>query len=530
MSELKEIYLRRGSVAQDYIDISNDIFVEINNYFKIVDCNLNFCKLYNLPRAQIFGSEITDIINDKDRTRFLDIIRRIQRKKFKEGLIKIELVDHKKRVTVYAMKYNPVVDDNNEIRGVFIKFSNFVKRTEDSEVNTLFSSIYGSMTNLYTIYATDTKLRINHVNSSLINILGYEREEMMKKEIIEFLVKNKQTEKNIKKLFISLESNGKFAGEVLYRAKNGEEIPIYLAVSSLVHNGKVIGSLGVGRDMRDEKKLEAENQAFALKVQSHSKLAEFGMMLQGVAHNMNTPLIGIKSRAQLEHAKLAKFKQMINEKFGEEEDLNKVTDSISKFLNMIDISVSKLAKIIKNMMTKSRDQQSLVKERLNLANVLEQELEFIMSNQFFKHKVEKDIKIQSDLPLIFGLYSDFSQSFVNIIKNAIDSMYDSDKKILSIKMFVHNDNIMLRIKDTGKGIPKDVGDKIFQPFFTTKPKIGHSHGEEPTGTGIGLDNVISLLKPYNAKISYDSEVGQGTEFTITVPIEENLKNKHIELQ
>ena len=523
MSELKEIYLRRGSVAQDYIDISNDIYVEIDNYFKIVDCNLKFCELYNLPRVKIFGSVITEVVNEKDRLRFLDIMRRIQRRKFKEGLIKIELVDYKKRVTVYAMKYNPVVDDNNEIRGVFIRLSNFIKRTEDSEVNTLFSSIYSSMTNLYTIYATDTKLRINHVNSSLTNILGYSKEDMLNKEIMDFLVKNKQTEKSIKKLFISLESNGKFSGEVLYKAKDGENIPIYLAASSLIHNGKVIGSLGIGRDMRDEKKLEADNQAFALKVQSHSKLAEFGMMLQGVAHNMNTPLTGIKSRAQLEHAKLAKFKQMINDKFGEEEDLHKVTDSISKFLSMIDISVSKLAKIIKNMMTKSRDQQSLVKEQLNLANVMEQELEFIMSNQFFKHKVEKDINIQSDLPLIFGLYSDFSQSFVNIVKNAIDSMYGSDDKVLSIKMFIHDDSIILRIKDSGKGIAKEVGDKIFQPFFTTKPKIGQSEGEEPTGTGIGLDNVTSLLKPYNAKISYESEVGKGTEFSITIPIKENQK-------
>ncbi|MBN2789892.1 MAG: PAS domain-containing sensor histidine kinase [Candidatus Delongbacteria bacterium] len=524
MSELKEIYLRRGFVAQDYIDISSEIFVEINNYFKIVDCNLNFCKLYNLPRTQIFGSEITDVINEPDKIKFLDIIRRIQRRKFKDGLIKIELVDYKKRVSVYAMKYNPVVDDNNVIRGVFLKFSNFVKRTEDSEVNTLFLSIYNSLTNLYTIYATDTKLRINHVNSSLTNILGYTKEEMLTKEIIEFLVKNKKTEDNIKKLFLSLDNNGKFAGEVLYKAKNGEEIPIYLAVSSLIHNGKVIGSLGIGRDMRDEKKLEAENQAFALKLQSHSKLAEFGMMLQGVAHNMNTPLTGIKSRAQLEHAKLAKFKKMINEKYGHEEDLGKVTDSISKFLSMIDQSVSKLAKIIKNMMAKSRDQQSLVKEGLNLANVMEQELEFIMSNQFFKHKVEKVIKIQSDLPLVYGLYSDFSQSFVNIIKNAIDSMYDTPEKVLTVKLYQHEDNIVVKIKDTGKGIPKEVGDKIFQPFFTTKPKIGQSVGEEPTGTGIGLDSVISLLKPYKAKISYESEVGKGTQFTIIIPISVN-KNK-----
>ena len=523
MSELKEIYLRSDYLYADYIDISTDIFVRISNYYKVADCNLSFCALLNKTREDVFGLDITDVIHEDDRTRFLDIIRRIQRRKFKEGLIKIKLVNYKKRVTVYAMKYNPILDKNNQIIGVFVRFSNFIKRAEGSEVNTLFSSIYSSLTSLYTIYSTDTKLRINHVNPSLTEILGFTKEEMLNKEIVEFLVKNKSTEKNIRKLFESMESSGKFAGEVLYKAKDGKEIPIFLTISSTIHKGKVMGSIGIGRDMRDEKKLEAENQAFALKVQSHSKLAEFGMMLQGVAHNMNTPLTGIKSRAQLEHAKLAKFKKMINDKYGHEEDLGKVTDSISKFLSMIDISVSKLAKIIKNMMTKSRDQQTLTKETLNLANVMEQELEFIMSNQFFKHKVEKDISIQSDLPLIYGLYSDFSQSFVNIVKNAIDSMFDAKEKTLSIKMYQHQDDIILKIKDSGKGISKKIGDKIFQPFFTTKPKIGQSEGEEPTGTGIGLDSVVSLLKPYNSKITYKSEVGKGTEFTITIPIKENQK-------
>ena len=123
MSELKEIYLRRGFVHADYIDISHNIFVEINNYFKIMDCNLEFCKLFNLPRTQIFGLKITDVINEEDKIRFLDIIRKAQRKKFKDKLIKIELVDYRKRVKTYSMNYNPVVDNDNEIKGFFIKFS-----------------------------------------------------------------------------------------------------------------------------------------------------------------------------------------------------------------------------------------------------------------------------------------------------------------------------------------------------------------------------------------------------------------------
>jgi len=521
MTDFKELYLRKGSVAQDYIDIAQDIFVEINNYFKIIDCNLKFCRMMNKPRTELFGTNLVEVVHERDKIRFQNIIRNALLKKFKEGIIRLDLVDYKSRVISTALKLNPILDDNNNIVGMFVKFSSFKLRSEDSEVNTIFMSIYNSLTDLYTIYGTDTKIRINHVNTSLLNILGYTREEMIGRHVADFLVKNKHQEENIKKLFKSLESSGIFTGEVLYQAKNGEEIPIHLSISSLVHNGKVIGSLGIGRDMREQKRLESENKSFELKLQNQSKLAEFGMMLQGVAHNMSTPLTGIKSSAQLQHSRLIKFREKLSDKYGEDKEVSDNINDIMKFFELIDQSVSKLSKIIKNMMSKSRDQQSLSKESLNLAYVMDQEIEFLYANQFFKNRIEKNISIQPDLPVIYGLYSDFSQSFVNIIKNGIDAMWDSPLKKMDIRMYFEDGNIYIRIRDTGKGIPNEIAGKIFDPFFTTKPKFKDAKGEEPNGTGLGLDSVLSLLKPYGAKITFESEPGKGTEFTICLPVKEN---------
>jgi len=521
MTDLKELYVRKGSVAQDYIDIAQDIYVEINNYFKIIDCNLKFCRMMNKPRTELFGTSILDAIHEKDKIKFQNIIRNALLKKFKDGIIRFDLVDYKSRIIPTSLKLNPILDDNNNIVGMFVKFSSFRLRVEDSAVNTIFMSIYNSLTDLYTIYGTDTKIRINHVNTPLLNILGYTRDEMMGRHVADFLVKNKDQEENIKKLFKSLESTGNFTGEVLYQAKNGEEIPIHLSISSLVHNGKVIGSLGIGRDMREQKRLESENKSFELKLQNQSKLAEFGMMLQGVAHNMSTPLTGIKSSAQLQHSRLIKFKEKLSEKYGDDREINDNITDIMKFFELIDQSVSKLSKIIKNMMSKSRDQQSLSKEALNLAYVMNQEIEFLYANQFFKNRIEKNISIQPDLPVIYGLYSDFSQSFVNIIKNGVDAMWDSPVKKMNIVMYYENGVIFVKIKDTGKGIPHEIADKIFDPFFTTKPKYKDAKGEEPNGTGLGLDSVRSLLKPYGAKITFESEPGKGTEFTIAIPVKEN---------
>lgn len=523
-ADLKELYLRKDSVAQDYIDISQEIFVEINNYFKIVDCNLKFCRFMNKPRTAIFGTSILEVIHENDKVRFQNIVRNALLKKFREGSIKISIVDSKERIFPVSFKLNPVLNESNNIVGLFLNFSMFRIRTEDSAVNTIYQSIHNSLTDLYTIYATDTKIRINHVNVSLTNILGYTVEEMKGRHVADFLVKNKEQEENIKNLFRSLEENGKFAGEVMYEAKNGEQIPIHLSISSLVHNGKIIGSLGIGRDMREQKKLETENKSFALQLQNQSKLAEFGMMLQGVAHNMSTPLSGIKSSAQLQHSRMESLSESLNGKFGSDIEIDAKIKEIMKFFDLIDQSVSKLSKIISNLMSKARDQQNLNKELLNLGVLLDQELEFLLSNQFFKDKVEKIFAISKDLPVIYGLYSDFSQSFVNIIKNAIDAMWNSQVKKMTISVYCEGDNIFVKIADTGKGISKDVGNRIFLPFFTTKPKFRDAAVNEPTGTGIGLDSVKTLLKPYGAEISYVSELGKGTEFTIRIPVSLNKKN------
>ncbi|MBU4487310.1 MAG: PAS domain-containing sensor histidine kinase [Candidatus Delongbacteria bacterium] len=526
MIDLKELYLRKGSVAQDYIDIAQDFFVEINNYFKIIDCNLKFCKFMNKPRSDLFGANILEAIHERDKIRFQNIVRNALLRKFKESLIRLDLTDYKQRISTVSLKINPILDDSNNITGMFLKFSTYKLRMEDSEFSTLFMSIYNSLTDLYTIYGTDKKIQINHINTSLTNILGYKKVEMIGRHVADFLVKNKEQEENIKKLFKTLESTGKFSGEVYYQAKNGDEIPIHLSISSLIHNGKVIGSLGIGRDMREQKKLESENKSFALQVQNQSKLAEFGMMLQGVAHNMSTPLTGIKSSAQLQHSRLLKFKEKLVEKYGEDQEVKENITDIMKFFKLIDISVSKIAKIIKNLMSKSRDQQSITKEALNLSFVMEQELEFLTANQFFQNKIEKNFDIQSDIPIVYGLYSDFSQSFVNIVKNSIDAMWASPVKRMYISIHHEEDSIKVKIKDTGNGIHESIKNRIFEPFFTTKSKFKDAKGEEPTGTGIGLDSVKTLLKPYGAKISFESEVGSGTEFTIVIPVSENQQNSN----
>ncbi|MBI4838915.1 MAG: GHKL domain-containing protein [Nitrospirae bacterium] len=97
------------------------------------------------------------------------------------------------------------------------------------------------------------------------------------------------------------------------------------------------------------------------------------------------------------------------------------------------------------------------------------------------------------------------QVFINLFSNAIEVM--SGKGDLAVRTVTKNNNIIIKISDTGNGIPQEAIDKIFEPFFTTKEK----------GTGLGLAIVFNIIQKHHGDIQVDSREGIGTAFIITLP-------------
>ena len=101
-----------------------------------------------------------------------------------------------------------------------------------------------------------------------------------------------------------------------------------------------------------------------------------------------------------------------------------------------------------------------------------------------------------------------NQVWTNLIHNAIQAM--DYKGILSISTKNKGDSVFISFADNGCGIEKDIQDKIFEPFYTTKKQ-----GE---GSGLGLDIVKKIIEKHDGKITFKSEIGKGTEFNIYLPL------------
>jgi len=124
--------------------------------------------------------------------------------------------------------------------------------------------------------------------------------------------------------------------------------------------------------------------------------------------------------------------------------------------------------------------------------------------------IEIHTGFQTDLPFVASDSAQLQQVFLNIIDNAIDAI-GKDGNIHIRTMAVHDPNeVIITIKDSGPGIPREKLDKIFDPFFTTK-KVGE-------GTGLGLTISFSIIQKLGGQIKVESEEGQGATFIISLPL------------
>ncbi len=258
---------------------------------------------------------------------------------------------------------------------------------------------------------------------------------------------------------------------------------------------------GIVMDITDQYNAQKREQQLELQLMHAHKMSAIGSLVAGIAHNLNNPIAIIQANAEL-----------IKLKHDDCPEIDKIIEQTRR-----------MTALVNTIVMKGKREQSSTTEQINLNNLIKQELEFFNANLFFKHKVEKKLQLNDSLPLFKGCYSDFSQIFNNLIDNALDAMLNAEKRILTIKTDYDQEHIILTISDTGYGMDEATKKHIFEPFFTTKanPKNEGGAAGVPSGSGLGLSMVKSILNEYNASIKVESEKGKGATFTILIPYSVN---------
>jgi signal transduction histidine kinase len=153
-------------------------------------------------------------------------------------------------------------------------------------------------------------------------------------------------------------------------------------------------------------------------------------------------------------------------------------------------------------------------EQIFINDVINRTLDFV-ANEIHVNKVKLEKDLSQNLPQINGNHHNLQQVFLNIFLNAIQAMPDGG--VLTVKSYIDNSAIKIDICDTGEGISSENKEKIFDPFFTTKV-VGE-------GTGLGLSVSYGIIKQHHGDILVESELGQGSKFSIILPVSKSEQFK-----
>jgi signal transduction histidine kinase len=260
------------------------------------------------------------------------------------------------------------------------------------------------------------------------------------------------------------------------RHKDGALVPVWLSVRLLYENDREIGMIGHFKDLRERKHMEEE-------LLRSERLAILGKMAAHISHEIKNPLMLIGGFAR----QVLKDPEANPEKT--QEKLQIIVDEVRRLEDFL-VEVGNYAKLSEPQKTPG-DLNALIQETCRRLEPSIQEC-----------NIELSLQLDPHLPPAPFDPAHLRQVILNIAKNGIEAMEGGGT--LTIASGRQGERVFVEISDTGVGIPPEVREKIFQPFFSSKAK----------GSGLGLAISQKIIEAHQGEIAIDSELHQGTRVTI----------------
>jgi two-component system NtrC family sensor kinase len=228
---------------------------------------------------------------------------------------------------------------------------------------------------------------------------------------------------------------------------------------------------------------------------SSEKMASIGKLAATVAHEINNPLFGILTYARLVQRAVLKHDMADR-------------DEVSEQLQTIERESKRCGELVKNLLTFSRQKAS--QREPNDLNTVVHRAVLLVKHKVEMQNIELTETLAENLPPVDCDANQIQQVILVLMVNASEAMPKGGKLEVATELDPRADQAVVRVADTGSGIPEEVLPRIFDPFFTTK--------EDQNRTGLGLAVAHSIVEQHAGEITVRSTSGKGTEFRVTLPL------------
>jgi two-component system NtrC family sensor kinase len=325
--------------------------------------------------------------------------------------------------------------------------------------------------------------RVQYANRAAIREYGYDPNEIAGLSVDDFVVASARLSQPRTIPPLS-QDNALWIGEHVHRRKDGTEFPAAVTLSHIRDGSDNIVGLVIGvRNLTEERKV-------ADHLGRTEKLAAIGELVAGVAHELNNPLTGISTFAQL----LLLEDKLQGEQF----------ESVSLIKREADRAIG----VIRDLLLFARkadgrevtvDINTIVKHTVRLRALASR-----------SNGIEVHMRLDDSNPQVRGDEQKLQQVLLNLLVNAESAMVGTEMRHLSLMTQRKDGTVQIIVSDTGHGMQTAVSQRVFEPFFTTKPP-----GE---GTGLGLSVSYGIIQAHGGTISVESAADVGSTFTIVLPL------------
>ena len=472
-------------------EMGDDGILVFNEQYRIEFANTLATIITDFSEDTLIGMDFNRLLGERERSYVADIHSEVgedeNRRVCMEMAIRTANDDHKEVEACFSIAKG---EDGSKKTYAYLRDITQRKKMEREirEANQFLSKLIES--SIDSIVVTDMEGNIIIFNKGAEEILGYKAEEVMGKMNIRNIYLPGVAKEVMEKIRSpDYDGVGRVKSlPIVHRNRKGEYINGSLSACIIYDdNGNEIASIGIFTDLRPIINIEKQLRETQKQLIQSEKLAAMGKLTSQIAHERNNPIYGIMNTLEL---------------------LKTEIPSDSKRRRILDMSLSeaqRVCEMLRNMLSFSKPKEE---ERREIdINKLLNDIMLFLEKQLCELNIVVETFFQQNLPTLYASPNHLRQVLLNIIANAKDAMPNGGTLTLITEK--ENNYIVIKIRDTGIGIPESIRDKIFDAFYTTK--------QEVRGVGLGLSVCYGIVKDHGGDIRVESESGKGSTFSIVLP-------------
>lgn len=453
---------------------------------KFIYVNPNLGSILDYTAEEISSRPLLDFIHPEDRPNVLENIRKRMEGVVKEVHYTLRMLRRNQSVA-YVEARGARIDNFNGRPAIIGTLLDVTERKIAEEKLHEQAALLDKAQDA--ICLNDMSQTILYWNKSAERLYGWAAEEAIGKNANDLLFQGDLTAPM--EAILNLIRHGEWKGELNQITKAGQKLVIESRWTLMRDElGKPKSILVINTDITEKKQTEA-------KLLRTQRMESIGALAGGIAHDLNNSLAPILMAADMVREELQ-------------------TDSSKKLLDTMRNSAQRGADMVRQILSFSR---GVTGEHtvLQLKHLISDMEKFAKST--FPRSIGFQTQIHGALPPVLGDATQIHQLLMNLCINARDAMPEGGKLLIEastielgpnyVKRQVDGTHVLLKVTDTGCGMPREIVEKIFEPFFTTKP-LGK-------GTGLGLSTVVEIVKSHRGFIDVSSEPGKGTTFLVFLP-------------